>query len=111
MENVSVQLVQKKRKNKEDIAILDVRTPGEHEEIYIPDTLHIPLDELSQRFEELPLNKELYIYCASGNRSQSACTFLEQKSGVRVFNVEGGIMAWHAVGFPVKYAKGDEGLF
>lgn len=111
MENVSAQSVQQKRENKEDIVILDVRTSGEHAEIYIPDTLHIPLDELPQRFEELPLNKEIYIYCASGNRSQSACVFLEQKSGVRVFNIEGGIMAWHAVGLPTKYAQGDEGLF
>lgn len=111
MEHIFAQDLQNKRESNSDIMILDVRTPGEHAEIRIPDTLHIPLDELPNRYEELPQNKEIYIYCASGNRSQSACDFLEKNGFVRTYNLDGGIMSWHSAGLPVKYAQGDEGLF
>lgn len=111
MEHILVHDIQKRREQGEDLFLLDVRTHGEHTEICIPDTLNIPLDELPTRHGELPQNKEIYVYCASGNRSQSACDFLEKNGFARVYNVDGGIMSWHSAGLPVKYAEGEEGLF
>lgn len=77
--------------------ILDVRQPEERELQKIEgDTLFIPLGELPARLEELEQykDKELIIYCRSGNRSGQACMFLEQQGFTDTVNLIGGILKW-----------------
>ena len=69
--------------------ILDVRTDFEFAHSHIEGALHIPLDDLRDRMEELPGGRELYVYCHSGLRSYLACRILSQ-NGYRCFNVAGG---------------------
>ncbi len=79
----------------EKLQILDVREPMERAESHIPDTAHIPLGFLPGRYSELQVadGEKLYIYCRSGARSASACSFLREK-GIDAVNVSGGILAW-----------------
>jgi len=69
--------------------ILDVRTKKEYEKGHIPKALLIPLDELRDRLSELPRDKELLVYCATGLRSYFACRILTQK-GYSCRNHTGG---------------------
>lgn len=55
--------------------LLDVRTYEEREQQHIGG-LHIPLDELEERYHEIPLDKSLIVYCKSGRRSEAAITLL-----------------------------------
>ena len=57
--------------------ILDVRTQREWDKGHIEDSIHIPLDELNNRVEELKqLNKPIIACCQSGVRSAKAAKFL-----------------------------------
>ncbi len=100
--NVSVQEFKKKVDNPSpDVICIDVRTGGEHEDIRIPGVVNIPLDELREHIEDLRKHKEVYVHCASGNRSHMACDILAKAGLDNVYNVEGGIAQWHAEGLPV----------
>ncbi|MCS6807984.1 MAG: rhodanese-like domain-containing protein [Bacteroidota bacterium] len=75
--------------------LLDVRQPEEHRQKHIPNSVLIPLGELSSRMKELEKykDKDIVVYCASGARSASACRMLAQ-AGYSVKNLAGGMMMW-----------------
>jgi rhodanese-related sulfurtransferase len=73
--------------------ILDVRERSEWNYVHLPGALHLPLGELSQRYKELPSDRELLLLCHHGMRSQRAAEFLKQK-GFTVNNLAGGIDRW-----------------
>lgn len=79
--------------------LLDVRTAGERSEHLIRGSLHIPLQELRSRSEELEKyrNSEIICYCRSGNRSLSAAAAL-RKQGFNAANLKGGIVEWNYSG-------------
>lgn len=81
--------------------VLDVRTPQEWEEYHAPNTTLIPLDELPQRVDEVPRDREVVVICRSGNRSQVGRDILRDAGFTRVTSVAGGLKAWRAAGYPV----------
>ncbi|MCQ2063490.1 MAG: rhodanese-like domain-containing protein [Fibrobacter sp.] len=74
--------------------LIDVRTPAEVAEGAVAGSINIPLQEAEQRLGEFPKDKDLLIYCRSGKRSMAVSNFLIQNGYERVFNVEGGILAY-----------------
>ena len=80
----------------EDQVILDVRKAFEVATGIIPGAMHIPLDELRDRIDELPKDKEALVYCAVGLRGYLACRILTQK-GFACRNLTGGIKTHAAV--------------
>lgn len=88
-----------KLKRSRNILLLDVRTPSERKEKNIKGSLHIPLQEIKKRADELNKfkNKEIICYCRTGNRSLSAAAKLK-KLGFQVANLKGGIIQWKAAG-------------
>lgn len=81
-----------------DLALLDVRTHAEVAMCQIPNSIHIPLQELPARMLELQhlkdSDKDLLIYCKSGMRSLSAQEYLAQHGFKKVINLTGGIKSW-----------------
>ncbi|WP_111912794.1 FAD-dependent oxidoreductase [Aeromonas media] len=74
--------------------VVDVRSAPELDKLgRIPGALHIPLDELRGRLDELPKDKELLISCQVGLRGHVACRLLSQH-GFRVKNLSGGFKTW-----------------
>lgn len=80
---------------KEDIKLIDVREPYEHEEYNIGGEL-IPLGELMGRLGSMDeyRNQVIVVYCKSGNRSQMAQNLLLNAGFVEVFNLKGGMDQW-----------------
>jgi len=77
--------------NPNEVTILDVRTKGETMGGHvIRGSLNIPLDELRQRFDEIPRNKPVYIYCGVGLRGYLALKILTQRGFTDVKNLSGG---------------------
>jgi NADPH-dependent 2,4-dienoyl-CoA reductase/sulfur reductase-like enzyme/rhodanese-related sulfurtransferase len=72
-----------------DQLLLDVRTFQEHADGTIPGAVCAPLDELRDRLEDLPHEKELLLFCHVGLRGYVATRFLMQR-GFRVRNLSGG---------------------
>ncbi|MEP6672186.1 MAG: rhodanese-like domain-containing protein, partial [Chthoniobacter sp.] len=73
--------------------LLDVRRPDERARGFIPGSTHIPLDELRQRLNELPRDREIVAYCQSGQRSYNASRILSQH-GFRARNLSGAYRTW-----------------
>jgi len=74
--------------------LLDVRCQFEIETFgQIKPSIHIPLHQLRSRYNELDPDGKYVIYCKSGNRSQVAAMFLEQR-GIKSVSLIGGISSW-----------------
>jgi glyoxylase-like metal-dependent hydrolase (beta-lactamase superfamily II)/rhodanese-related sulfurtransferase len=87
----------------EDIFILDVRNPEEHESWKVSydkyqDTPVIPIDALSssEALKQIPKDKQVVTFCGHGNRSMSAAKMLSEK-GYDVKTIEGGLDGWNSV--------------
>ncbi len=90
---MSVQEFKRRRDAGEEIFLLDVREPFEHQIAQIGGHL-IPLNELPDRVDELSPEKEIVVHCKSGGRSQRAAEFLAKNGFARLHNLAGGITAW-----------------
>jgi rhodanese-related sulfurtransferase len=82
--------------------LVDVRTQEEWDEVHIPGTVLIPLDELPDRLSEVPRDKDIVVVCRSGNRSEEGAAILLKAGYESVVGMEGGIRDWSAAGYPVE---------
>ncbi|MCF7796354.1 MAG: rhodanese-like domain-containing protein [Lentisphaeria bacterium] len=101
--NISVAELREKLDLEADLILLDVRTQAEWDGPlgHLEGARLIPLQALSKRYRELESvrNKEIVVYCRSGNRSQVATVLLREK-GFNAINMLGGMRAWNQLGKP-----------
>lgn len=80
----------------EQLNIVDVREPAEHEEFNIGGIL-FPVGRFramdTAELDHLK-DQEVIFYCCSGNRSGNACLFAEQMGFTNVVNLAGGMITW-----------------
>ncbi len=62
----------------DDRTVVDVRQRSEYDNDHIPGALNIPLHELIDRTNEVPMGTESWVYCASGYRSSIAASILDR---------------------------------
>ena len=74
--------------------LIDVRTAQEWSDGHIDSAMNIPLSQLSERLAELPADRPLIVYCASGYRSAIAASLLRRAGRAGVANLVGGLAAW-----------------
>ncbi len=79
---------------------LDVRKPGEFADGHLEGAAFLTLQDLPERFTELPKNVPYKVHCAGGYRSMIASSIL-QAQGYQVTNVEGGFGALKPLGLPL----------
>ena len=78
----------------EDITLLDVRLEDEKGSgPDLPADLRIPLAELRERLEEVPVSRPVVAYCRSGRRSALAVDILKAGGHTRVASLKGGLLA------------------
>jgi NADPH-dependent 2,4-dienoyl-CoA reductase/sulfur reductase-like enzyme/rhodanese-related sulfurtransferase len=73
--------------------LLDVRDPDEFAEGHAAGAVNIPLASLRGRLADLPEDREIWVYCASGARAYNALRILLQK-GFRAKNLSGGFRSF-----------------
>ena len=88
-------------KQKNGAFILDVREPSEWAQAHIQGATLIPLGSLANRLSELPKDRQIVVYCHSGNRSAQGRDILKNAGFTQVTSMAGGITAWQAQGQPV----------
>jgi len=88
-------------KYQEGVFILDVRQPEEWNEGHIPNATLIPLDQLAQRVNELPRDREIVVVCRSGNRSREGTLILLENGFKQISSMAGGVTDWSAKGYPL----------
>jgi len=74
--------------------LVDVRTPQEHASRKIDGSKLIPLQELGNRFNEIPKDADVVLFCQNGIRSIMACRMLKKLGYSKVRNMAGGISRW-----------------
>lgn len=82
--------------------LLDVREQWEWDEQRIPGAVHIPMNQVPARLEEIPADRDVYVYCKVGGRSARVVDYLRRHGRERTANVEGGIDAWVEAGLGVE---------
>lgn len=94
MQTITVQQLQTKLNNKEEVMLIDVREPHEHQAANIGGLL-MPLSTITQNIQIIPTNKPVIFYCRVGVRSQIAIQRLEEKFPFQnLYNLVGGIEEW-----------------
>jgi len=88
-------------KQRNNIYLLDVRTPQEFQQGRLAGARLIPIDQIIQRLGELPKDRPILVYCAVGSRSAQVFSFLARRGYAEVYNLDGGIYAWAAQGYPI----------
>ena len=81
---------------KDHIAVLDVREPGEVEASAIENSVRIPLGQLQNRTAELDGGKLIVVHCKGGYRSSIATSILRRAGFRDIANLTGGFDAWRA---------------
>src|SRR5215208_4067990 len=80
----------------EPVYLLDVREPWENEHSRLPNSVLIPLGELTERVAEVdpPPGAPIVVYCHHGIRSLSGAAILEANGLPETYSLAGGIEAW-----------------
>lgn len=92
-DEISVSELSEILENDPSTPLIDVREQEEFDEVNLSGTL-IPMSELEERWQEIPKDGTVYIYCRTGRRSRTAVEFLKTKGYANCVNVTGGIVAW-----------------
>ena len=90
---------------KDGVVVVDVRRDDEWVSGHVKDAIHIPIDDLLGRIDELPQGKKLLFICAAGVRSGLGC---EMASAMgyppeNLYNVEDGTPTWIERNHPTSY--------
>lgn len=96
MQTISIEQLHDRMQSGESVYLVDVREPQEHADFNIGGVL-LPLGKIMQaEVDELEQmkDKEVVLYCRSGNRSGQACMMLEAMGFTQVKNLVGGMLAW-----------------
>ena len=83
-------------RERDDLILLDTRTPFEYMRGHAQDFINIPLDDLRERLSELDKTKKIYVMCQSGLRSYLATRILMQ-NGFDAYNFAGGFRLYSSI--------------
>jgi rhodanese-related sulfurtransferase len=94
IQEISAAELAARRQAGEQPLVVDVREGWERDIASIPDTLHIPMNEIPSRLAELDRDREIIVMCRSGGRSMQVAQFLARNGYASVANLTGGVLAW-----------------
>ena len=89
----------------EELSVLDVREPFEWEHGHIDGAVHIPMNDLPERLDEVGGGQTLVV-CKVGGRSGQVVAWLAEQ-GYDVVNLDGGMLDWAAAGRPMVSETGQ----
>lgn len=91
---ISPQQLRQLLQQQPDTVLLDVREDDEVALCALPDAVHIPMNLIPLRHNELPDDVPLVVYCHHGIRSLNTARYLEEAGFEQLYNLSGGIDAW-----------------
>ena len=83
--------IEEDNRAKENYLVIDVRSAEEYAAGHIKHAINIPLEQLESRLDEINAykDKNVVLYCNTGNRSSKALDLLKQKGFTVLMNVPG----------------------
>ncbi len=94
LKGVTATQLQAMSTNGDDVMILDVRTPDEHQGGRVPGSTLIPLGAVRGRSTEIPRDKRVVAYCKTSLRAWEAICILAGQGYDNVEILDGGFLAW-----------------
>lgn len=93
--------------NHEEAMVVDVRSKEDFAKGHIQNARNMPLDTFEAQAEQLDKfrDKPVVVYCTSGMRSAKALAILKKAGYSRIYNLDGGLDAWSAAGYPLRKGK------
>jgi rhodanese-related sulfurtransferase len=92
------------------VLLLDCRTQPEWDLVHVEGAIHIPLDQIEQRHDEIELEpgQQLAVICHHGVRSMKAALALRALGHPNAVSVAGGIELWSLAADPSvpRYERG-----
>jgi rhodanese-related sulfurtransferase len=82
--------------NGDEVVVVDMRQVWEYQYGHIPGALHIFVNEIPARLNELPQDKDIVLQCWHGNTSLQATAYLIEQGwpASQVASLSGGIAGW-----------------
>ena len=74
--------------------VIDVREGVELDICALEGAVHLPMDRVPERLDEIPRDTPLVVLCHHGIRSRMVAEFLARAGFTDVANLAGGIDAW-----------------
>jgi len=84
----------------DELTVLDVREPIEWQHGHVEGSVHVPMMDIPERVGDLPTEGQVLVVCKVGGRSAQVVQYLQQH-GIDAFNLDGGLLEWHAAGRPL----------
>ena len=94
MSEISPQALKSRLDRREAPLLLDVRQDWETKLCRLPNAVHIPIEEIELRVEELTREDEIVVYCHQGVRSAAVAEYLRSLGFASVRNLSGGLDHW-----------------
>ncbi len=88
--------------NTGEYVVIDVRTPGEIAEgKIVQDALEINFydEDFRDKLNALDKSQKYLVYCRSGSRSGQTIRIMNELGFEQVYDLEGGMNAWNALGY------------
>ena len=106
MARITVAELRQRQDAGEELVLLDLR-PGEEldlDPLVIPGAVHLAVEEVESRHQEIPRDREVIVYCSCPNEVSSArvALLLHRKGVTRVRPLLGGIDAWRELSYPME---------
>lgn len=94
MREISPQELKARLDRNEPLLLLDVRQDWETKLCRLPNAVHIPIEEIELRVEELNPADDIVVYCHQGVRSGAVAELLRSLGFESVRNLAGGLDDW-----------------
>jgi rhodanese-related sulfurtransferase len=91
---ISVQELRDALVASKDLLLLDVREEDELEISRLDGIVHIPMDDVMDRLEEIDKGADIIVVCRTGRRSETITDMLLQSGFTQVRNMVGGMNLW-----------------
>ena len=104
VERVTAGVLDEMMASSEPPLLVDVRAGREWAENRIPGSVNVPLSRLQQQLGELPRDRSIVVYCATGYRSSIAASLLLREGFERTMDLVGGVAAWESSRLPLVVA-------
>jgi rhodanese-related sulfurtransferase len=94
MDEISPQDLKARLDRGDHPVLLDVRQDWETKLCRLENAMHIPIEEIEFRTEELNRDDEIVVYCHQGVRSAAVAAYLREQGFPRAVNLAGGLDLW-----------------
>ena len=91
----------------DNTVVVDVRRDDEWVTGHVSGAIHVPIDDLPGRMDEVPQDKKVLFICAAGVRSGLACEIAASMGydSENLYNIEDGTPTWIAFNLPTSHGN------